>query len=354
MSAEQLKSVWESLGQTDPLWAVFSDPACRDGGWDLDDFMATGVRNAAWLRGKLARHGLALGPRVLDFGCGVGRLSCAIAEQGHQVVGVDIARSMVELARRYNRVPERVEFHDYAGTRVPFQDGEFDSVVSIVVLQHSPPPVQVTSLLEMLRVVRPGGLVVVQVPTRPWLAERLSPGSCQAGLRPHQVPARLGTGATATLTVDVTNRGDHEWPANAQLALGNHWRRAGAMAVLDDGRTPLRTAVRPGETVTLTVPVRAPAEPGDYALQLDMVQELVRWFAEAGSPTVDVPVTVYPQIQPPAPAAEDPTKGIEMHPMPDSLVRELVQHCGAQILHVVPDNFAGEEWYSATYLIRRE
>ena len=59
-----------------------------------------------------------------------------------------------------------------------------------------------------------------------------------------------------------------------------------------DARADLRQPLRPGDSATLSIPVRAPKKPGEYQLQFDLVQELVSWFEEKGAPPLRVPVTV--------------------------------------------------------------
>src|SRR5438309_1075023 len=110
MTLDRLRSTWESLGRHDPLWAVLSDPAHRGGRWEFDEFLDTGREHAALVQRMVRNAGLSLGERVLDFGCGVGRLSNALAELAPRVVGVDIAVSMIEHARRVVRHPDRIGF----------------------------------------------------------------------------------------------------------------------------------------------------------------------------------------------------------------------------------------------------
>ena len=111
MTLEILKRTYEKLGRDDPLYAVLSRRGLRHNKWDPAEFFQTGKRE---IRGVLqyADHlGLPLlRQRVLDFGCGVGRLSQALAEHFERVVGVDIAESMVQRAREYNRHGDRVDY----------------------------------------------------------------------------------------------------------------------------------------------------------------------------------------------------------------------------------------------------
>src|SRR5258707_194558 len=77
--------------------------------------------------------------RALDFGWGAGRLSQAIARRMAEVDGVDIARSMVDLAGRHNRYGDRCRYRvNTAPDLRLFGDGAFDFVYSSIVLQHIP------------------------------------------------------------------------------------------------------------------------------------------------------------------------------------------------------------------------
>jgi SAM-dependent methyltransferase len=104
---------------------------------------------------------------VLDFGCGVGRLSQALADYADEVVGVDISAPMLEVARRIDRTQGRCTFvHNDAPDLSRFPDGHIDLVYTVLVLQHLPRPVIEHYLAELLRVLRPDGTAVIQVPTR--------------------------------------------------------------------------------------------------------------------------------------------------------------------------------------------
>lgn len=168
MSFEQLKSDWNALGADDPLWAVLTDASRRGGRWNPDEFFATGVADVELLRARAAEIGVPIvGGRALDFGCGVGRLSQALAPHLAQVDGVDIAPSMIELARRFDRSGGRCRFHVNPDPDLrAFENDAFDLVFSRIVLQHMPPALSRGYLREFVRVLRPGGLLAFQLPAR--------------------------------------------------------------------------------------------------------------------------------------------------------------------------------------------
>jgi len=160
---------WESHGKTDPRWAVLSDNDKRGGLWDDASFYATGRAQIAesldLVRAAGAfpeRHG-----RALDFGCGVGRLSTALAEHFDQVDGVDIAPSMIAEAVAGNRLPERVAYHvNVRDDLALFPADSFDLVHSFITLQHIPAPLVRAYVRELVRVPAPGGTIVFQAPHR--------------------------------------------------------------------------------------------------------------------------------------------------------------------------------------------
>lgn len=82
------------------MWAVVSEPTRRFGGWDEREFFATGETEVA----EILARGHELGvPRsthdALEFGCGLGRITRALAARYDRVVGVDISTEMLERAR---------------------------------------------------------------------------------------------------------------------------------------------------------------------------------------------------------------------------------------------------------------
>jgi hypothetical protein len=97
--------------------------------------------------------------------------------------------------------------------------------------------------------------------------------------------------------VRAVNRGGLRWvpPQSGwpRLFLSYHLRDAqGAVLQWDGERTPVGRIVDPGGSMRLYAMVTAPAEPGDYLLEWDMVSEDECWFAECGSATATTAVHV--------------------------------------------------------------
>lgn len=111
----------------------------------------------------IAPLGLASGARVLDFGCGTGRISRALARAGFDVWGVDFAPAMVGHARgRCEGLRARFSVTDGLGCGdVP--DGWADACVSAFVFQHLPSLEVIEAVVrDIARCLRPGGVVRVQ------------------------------------------------------------------------------------------------------------------------------------------------------------------------------------------------
>ncbi|MGA2030355.1 MAG: methyltransferase domain-containing protein [Verrucomicrobiota bacterium] len=166
---QQLAQTWEVLGEQDPLWAVASLPDKRGGRWNLEEFMETGEQAIAHYHQLIASHVPNVGTfsNVLDFGCGVGRLTCAWSRRARQATGVDISSSMLEVAKKNLTERENIHFvlNQNQDLRV-FKDGEFDLVFSLICLQHMPWPMAAGYIREFARVCQRGGIVAFQLPSR--------------------------------------------------------------------------------------------------------------------------------------------------------------------------------------------
>ena len=167
-AAERTRRAWEDWGAVDPLWAIVTDPARARGGWTLEEFLASGedTVDAIW---KVAqRLGYPRQQRVaLDLGCGVGRLTRSISRRVEVVYGLDVAATMIERAIEVNRDCPGCRFRLQRDDDLrAFADQSVDLVVCLLVLQHLADRATIeTYLAELVRVLSPGGLAVIQLPS---------------------------------------------------------------------------------------------------------------------------------------------------------------------------------------------
>lgn len=125
-------------------------------------------RRGLWVINTPYRHILSAAnitaqDRVLDVGCGIGNILIALAERIdfiHPAAGVDVSPDLVhigerEIARACLR--DRIGLQVAPATRLPFEDGAFDVVLTSHVVKHLDDEALLTSLREVVRVLRPGG-----------------------------------------------------------------------------------------------------------------------------------------------------------------------------------------------------
>ncbi len=179
MKLKDVQENWNKFGENDPLWGILAWPGKEQGGWDLPSFFATGEQEIADVLAYVDSLGVSCRRGVaLDFGCGVGRLSQALAEHFHTVHGVDISPAMIAKARELNRHGERCQYHlNDRDDLTLFADDHFDFIYSNITLQHMPPRYAAAYIREFMRVLKPGGVLVFQIPSRPrqWWRRLLQP-----------------------------------------------------------------------------------------------------------------------------------------------------------------------------------
>lgn len=180
MALRHVQKTYEKLGESDPLYAVLSFSEAKGNRWDPEAFFQRGRDEIDAALAHLSAIGLKPEPgRAMDFGCGAGRLTQALCEHFEGVIGIDIAQTMVDTARRYNRHGERCSYRvNTSDDLAQLEDAHFDFVYSNIALQHSPPEATTKYISEFFRILKPGGIALFQVPSGP----RHEPGSFGARL----------------------------------------------------------------------------------------------------------------------------------------------------------------------------
>jgi SAM-dependent methyltransferase len=165
MKLWQVRRHWDALARADPFFAVLTESAKEGNRWKADEFFTTGIAEVESDLAQVRSRAPGLAARsALDFGCGAGRLTQALARHFASVTGVDISGQMVELARGHNRDPRVAYVHNRRPDLRIFPDGAFDFVYSRITLQHIAPRYSRAYLREFTRVLAPGGVMSVQVP----------------------------------------------------------------------------------------------------------------------------------------------------------------------------------------------
>ena len=390
---------WDAHAQRDPLWAVLSDAGKEERKWDIRRFFKTGVSEIALVLYQLQSYRIELERGcALDFGCGVGRLTQALAPRFNRVVGLDVSPKMLARATALNAFPDRAEYicNDAPHLRI-FADNTFDFVYTTIVLQHIAPELTLVYLREFIRILRPGGVLVFQLPSHQRRSEDALPESSaismsedayQAALSVSGVPAQpLGPNAELTLNVDVTNISRHTWSQHqyGAFAVGNHWLDHTGVTMLqrDDGRTTLPDTLPPGGTCRLPLTIRTPAVEGDYLCEVDLAHEGVRWFCDLDSTVVRFALEVRGGVidigrMPPVPVmnpagrptnadnaqADFPTAApgdeslaspgdFPMYGVQTDIVEQVITSSGGDLLQRTSDYSCGRTWISFKYWVKK-
>ena len=162
------KKDWNELAEMDPLWAIVTFREKKFGKWDKDEFFQSGEKQVEELI-KLCKN---LGypaefKNALDFGCGVGRLTIPLSKKFARCVGVDISETMINLAKKYQNSPNCEYIVNSDKKLSMLENGSFDLIYSIIVLQHVPEKELIKSYLsEFIRILKKNGILVFQLPSR--------------------------------------------------------------------------------------------------------------------------------------------------------------------------------------------
>lgn len=196
---DYIRRTWKRLGDERPHWSVLSadrfkpeNIAAHD-----DEFYRSGIADADLIINVLQNSGKdasGVGD-VVEYGCGVGRVTPHLAGRFRHVIAIDISASHLAMARQRCAGFPNVEF---VTAEIPDfgMTAPFDLWFSNIVLQHNPPPIIARILRRMFSLLTPGGLAIFQVPT--WcsgygfrIADYLASRPVEPTIEVHCLPQRL-------------------------------------------------------------------------------------------------------------------------------------------------------------------
>lgn len=134
--------------------------------WDAKADTKEVYANTPRIRDNLLRHIDVRGKRILEVGAGTGRDSLFMARDGASLFMLDYSMNSLRIIRA--AIPKGEAMHAVGGDAftLPFRESTFDVVFHQGLLEHFREPAATNLLRENIRVLRPGGLLVVDVPQR--------------------------------------------------------------------------------------------------------------------------------------------------------------------------------------------
>jgi 2-polyprenyl-3-methyl-5-hydroxy-6-metoxy-1,4-benzoquinol methylase len=168
---DEVRATWTRLGNEEPYWSVVTDESFRAdrSSANLSSFYEGGARAVEEFEAFAMRSGNKLSSEqtCFELGCGVGRMTASLAPRFSRVVAADISASHLNIAQ--SALSEKgitnVTFRHLATPDALEALPGFDVFVSLIVLQHNPPPIMAFMLRTILEILRPDGIAYFQLPT---------------------------------------------------------------------------------------------------------------------------------------------------------------------------------------------
>lgn len=167
---ERIQVQWTAFGESEPYASVLSDTQFLKGniGESMHVLEASGQEVVRRLQVLAARNQIPLpSGTCLELGCGVGRITKPLAQHFARVIAADISPGNLATCQ-HRLVQAGVSHVETLLLRSPQQIATLepvDAFVSVIVLQHNPPPVQHYLLDRILGLLRPGGVAFFQTAT---------------------------------------------------------------------------------------------------------------------------------------------------------------------------------------------
>lgn len=168
---ERIHQEWEFLGEKDPYWSVVTQPHYHLDQFEghREEFYASGKYSADIFLAALRRNNINYNhmQTCMEVGCGVGRVTTHLSPHFPKVIATDISMHHIELATQHiaSQNITNVEFQHWSNLYLLNSLPQVDCIMSIITLQHNPPPIIAWILKKLFAALKPGGVAYFQVPT---------------------------------------------------------------------------------------------------------------------------------------------------------------------------------------------
>ena len=162
---------WEHLGATEPFWSVVTQPQYYQSEFEAHraQFFASGNFTCELFLSALRRSGINPSQlnTCLEVGCGVGRVTSFLAGAFPKVIASDISKNHLDIAAKHlqEKGVQNVELTHWHTPSQLHDLPQIDAVLSVITLQHNPPPVMAWMLRTLFSKLRSGGVAYLQIPT---------------------------------------------------------------------------------------------------------------------------------------------------------------------------------------------
>jgi SAM-dependent methyltransferase len=163
---DQLKNSWNTYGKTEPFWGVITHNNFKQHNLnesELSKFYQSGKNTIDKLEKILNQHQSTFENKlVLDFGCGVGRLTKPCLEICKKIYGLDISQSYLDIAKK--TVPNGEFFLVDDFNKLPNLPSNPDIIYSMITLQHNRPVLMKLYLFLLLKSLNKDGIALLHIP----------------------------------------------------------------------------------------------------------------------------------------------------------------------------------------------
>lgn len=166
---KEISECWNNYGSTKPYWSVLTNPLfIEPDEKTLKQFYGSGTSDIKYVNRILTENNLHTveNARVLDFGCGVGRMVNSLVNfKAKEIVATDISLEHLNIGKKYvsSNIVKWVHIDDFKPL-TEFVSSPVDLIYSFIVLQHNRPTLIKQYIVWLLEILKPNGVALLHIP----------------------------------------------------------------------------------------------------------------------------------------------------------------------------------------------